>query len=53
MWEAFAACVERVRRGGAPDDHWFHIAALTQKVLCAVEASVQRGGALVQLAELD
>lgn len=47
MWEEFAACVQRIRDGGAPTSKWMTVSLATQRVLCAVMASLQRDGATV------
>ena len=43
MWEAFAACVNRVKEGHGVDPKWPAVAALTQKVVSAVAVSAAEG----------
>lgn len=43
QWEEFAACVARVRSGGAPDERWARLAALTNAVVVAVAESARQG----------
>lgn len=44
MWEAFCALVRRVQTGqGGPDPRWPSQAALTMRVLFAVEQSAREG----------
>lgn len=49
MWEAFAECIRKVQAGGSDAQHWARIAALTQKVVCAVERSAKDGCAAVKI----
>lgn len=41
MWENFARCIRNIKGGGGPDEFWPKIAALTQKVVLAIEESAR------------
>ncbi|CAL8470334.1 g9876 [Coccomyxa elongata] len=49
MWEAFGRCIRSIRAGGSPEEHWPKIAALTQRVVLAIEQSARNGGSRVDL----
>ena len=50
MWECFCADVQRLRAGGGePNAFWPRIAALTQRVLFAVDLSAREGCREVRL----
>ncbi|GAB4819461.1 hypothetical protein N2152v2_006507 [Parachlorella kessleri] len=49
LWETFAACAEGIKAGSVADEWWPTIAALTQKVCCAVLESARNGCKEVQV----
>lgn len=49
MWEAYGRCIRSIQAGGSPEEHWPKIAALTQRVVLAVEQSARNGGSRVDL----
>ena len=50
MWEAFGKCIRAIDAGGTPEEWWPKLAAITNKVVLAVEESVRNGCRPVQLA---
>ena len=50
MWEAFGKCIRAINAGGSPEEWWPKLAAITNKVVLAVEESVRNGCRPVQLA---
>jgi hypothetical protein len=48
LWVRFAREIEELKQGGKPPVHWLRIAALTQRVLNAVNDSVQNDCATVE-----
>lgn len=49
MWEHFAEYIYCIRDGARPNKHWPAKAALTNKVVVAVERSAQNGCELINL----
>ena len=50
MWEAFGKCIRAINAGGSPEEWWPKLAAITNRVVLAVEESVRNGCKPVQLA---
>ena len=50
MWEAFGKCVRAISAGNSPEEFWPKIAAITNRVVLAVEESARNGCKPVQLA---
>lgn len=49
MWETFARCVEQIKDGRNPAPSWPAMAALTQRVISAIDESDLAGGKTIQL----
>ncbi len=49
MWEAFGKCIRAISAGGSPEEWWPKLAAITNRVVLAVEESVRNGCKPVQL----
>ena len=50
MWEAFGKCIRAIDAGGTPEEWWPKLAAITNRVVLAVEESARNGCKPVQLA---
>ena len=49
MWETFAACIAACKAGQPPNPFWPRISALTNKLVCAVLESAEKGCVPVQV----
>lgn len=49
MWEAFGKCIRAINAGASPEEWWPKLAAITNRVVLAVEESVRHGCKPVQL----
>eukprot|EP01024_Parvocaulis_polyphysoides_P047884 TRINITY_DN4539_c0_g2_i1.p1 TRINITY_DN4539_c0_g2~~TRINITY_DN4539_c0_g2_i1.p1 ORF type:complete len:359 (-),score=64.75 TRINITY_DN4539_c0_g2_i1:500-1576(-) len=49
MWEKFASLIKNIQEGGKPDYYWLEICKKTQKIVCAIQESIDKNCALVDV----